>query len=98
MEGFWPIFYLAVILKIPVAALLWLVWWAIRAEAHPSEQPEEDPGGGRRPKTPPRPRRPRRRGPHGPAAKPLPACPPGGRFRVLTPPTPVRAQRVPSER
>ena len=25
MEGFWPIFFLAVILKIPVAALLYLL-------------------------------------------------------------------------
>ena len=29
MEGFWPIFFLAVILKIPVARLLYLVWWAV---------------------------------------------------------------------
>ena len=32
VEGFLPIFFLVVVLKIPVAALLYLVWWAIRAE------------------------------------------------------------------
>ena len=92
MEGFWPIFFLAVILKIPVAALLYLVWWAV----HQTPEIEEAPPGAddhelrhwrrgpRRPRDP-------RRGPHAPDARPLPDCPPGGRFRVLTPPVPARA-------
>ena len=56
--GFWPIFFLLVVLKIPVLASMWLVWWA-------SKSPEEDPaeesgeGPGRR-----RPLAPRPRGPH----------------------------------
>jgi hypothetical protein len=91
VEGFWPIFYLMVILKIPVAALLYLVWWAARAEVRPEEAPGEDSGFKRWHKPPRRPRDPRRGGPHTPATRPLPDCPPGGRFRVLTPPAPVRA-------
>ncbi len=94
MEGFWPIFFLAVILKIPVAALLYLVWWAIKqspeTEEAPPEAEDRDPLHWRRPK-PKKPRDPRRGGPHAPDAQPLPACPPGGRTRVLTPPVPVRA-------
>lgn len=90
MEGFWPIFYLMVILKIPVAALLYLVWWAIRQTDTPSE-PETDDGHGFRRRSP-GPKRPRgpRRGPHAPDTRPLPDCPPGGRTRVLTPPAPAR--------
>jgi hypothetical protein len=91
MEGFWPIFYLAIILKIPVAAMLWLVWWAARAEPETEDLPGEDSGFRRWHKPPRRPRGPRRGGPHMPAERPLPACPPGGRLRVLTPPAPVRA-------
>jgi hypothetical protein len=92
VEGFWPIFFLAVILKIPIACLLYLVWWAIRQTPETEDAPpageDRDPLHGRR-----RPRRPigPRRGPHAPDAQPLPACPPAGRFRVLTPPAPARA-------
>ena len=28
VEGFWPIFFLIVVLKIPVLGSIWLVWWA----------------------------------------------------------------------
>jgi len=31
VEGFWPIFFLLVVLKIPVFSALWLVWWASRS-------------------------------------------------------------------
>jgi hypothetical protein len=92
VEGFWPIFFLAVILKIPVACLLYLVWWAYHAEPELEEAPED--GGEDRfhryRREPKRPRDPRR-GPHAPDALPLPDCPPAGRLRVLTPPAPVRA-------
>jgi hypothetical protein len=91
VEGFWPIFFLAVILKIPIAGLLYLVWWAIHQTPETEEAPPEaeDRDIRRRPK----PRRPRgpRRGPHAPDALPLPGCPPGGRLRVLKPPAPARA-------
>lgn len=35
MEGFLPIFFLLVVLKIPVLGALWLIWWA-------SKMPQED--------------------------------------------------------
>jgi hypothetical protein len=93
VEGFFPIFFLAVILKIPVALMLYLVYWAIKAEPEIEEAPggESDDHEFRRWRRLPRgPRRPRQ-GPHAPGARPLPDCPPGGRYRVLTPPAPARA-------
>jgi hypothetical protein len=90
VEGFWAIFFLLVVLKIPVLGSLWLVWWASRAEPLPDDAPDDGTGGFRRWDAEPRPRGPRR-GPHGSGARPLPECPPGGRIRVLTPPAQVRA-------
>jgi hypothetical protein len=91
VEGFWPIFFLLVVLKIPVLGSLWLVWWASRAEPLPDDAADDGHGGFRRWNAQPRPRGPRR-GPHGAGgARPLPHCPPGGRSRVLTAPVPVRA-------
>jgi hypothetical protein len=93
VEGFLPIFFLAVILKIPVAGMLYLVWWALHAEPEVEQLPP-DAGEDRFHRWRREPRAPRdpRRGPHGaPDAKPLPDCPPGGRTRVLTPPVPARA-------
>jgi hypothetical protein len=98
VEGFFPIFFLAVILKIPVAFMLYLVWWAIHAQPAPEEAPpeSEDHRFHRWRREPKRPRDPRR-GPHAPDAQPLPDCPPGGRHRVFTPPAPVRAATGHSE-
>ena len=92
MEGFWPIFFLAVILKIPVGLMLYLVWWALHAEPAPEEAPPE-PDEDRFHRWRREPRRPRdpRRGPHAPDARPLPDCPPAGRSRVVTAPAPLRA-------
>jgi hypothetical protein len=93
VEGWLPIFFLMVILKIPVGFLLYIVWWAFRAEAAPEEAPE-DGGKDRFRRFRREPRRPRgpRRGPHAPDALPLPA---GGshegRTRIFTPPAPARA-------
>ena len=94
MDGSVPIFFLMVVLKVPVAMLLYLVWWSLRA----MPDVEEAPGGSddhefrrwNRPK--PGPRGPRR-GPHAPDARPLPDCPPGGRKRAPRVPAvePVRA-------
>ena len=60
MHGFLPIFFLLVVLKIPVLGSLWLVWWAAQ-EPKPDDTaaPGSDDGFGRRP-----PFRPRPRGPH----------------------------------
>jgi hypothetical protein len=93
VDGFLPIFFLMVVLKIPVALLLYLVWWAIRAEPLPDQAPpeaEEDHRFRRFRRQPKHPRGPRRPN-HGPDAVPVPGCPPGGRTRTLTPPAPVRA-------
>jgi hypothetical protein len=62
--GGWMFLWLMVALKVPIAALLGLVWWAARA---PQEaEPEQRDWQPRRPPEHPRPRRPRppRRGPH----------------------------------
>jgi len=44
VEGFWPIFFLLVVLKIPVLGGLWLVWWASKAPE--TESAGEDTSGG----------------------------------------------------
>ena len=62
-----------VVLKIPIIALLCLVWWAVRQEPEPDAgEPRERVRRG--PHYPPRPRRPgpTRRGPH---AEPAPVPP-----------------------
>ena len=92
MHGFLPILFLMVVLKIPVGLLLYIVWWAFRAENTPDAAgPEADDHRFRRfRREPKRPRGPRRGG-HGPGALPIPNCPPAGRVRIFTPPAPVRA-------
>ena len=73
----WGIVWLAVALKVPIIALLYLVWWAIK---DPPEQVTGEDGGSpdRDPLHPrDRPPHPPRRGPHGP---PEPAAP--SRVRV----------------
>jgi hypothetical protein len=68
----WGFIWLMLVLKVPVAALIYLVWWAVRQEP---EQPGGDSGGGggsKRPHPhPPLPRAPRR-GPHGDPLAPSP--------------------------
>jgi len=81
------VFWLAVVLKLPIAALLYIVWWA--AKDPPEAWVEDDSDGGSRRDGPhPRPRSPRppRRGPH---ADPQPAAP--SRTRVARPPRSVPA-------
>jgi hypothetical protein len=92
VHGIAPIIFLMVVLKIPVGLLLYIVWWALRAETQPDEAGPgtEDHRFRRYRREPKRPRGPRRGG-HGPDAIPLPGCPPGGRTRAFTPPAPVRA-------
>jgi hypothetical protein len=89
VDGFLPIFFLAVVLKLPVLGAIWLVWWASRPIPEP-EGAEDDGGGFGRWRPQPRPPRGPRRGPHGGDARPLPDCPPGARHRVLTPPLHLR--------
>ena len=70
----WTFLYLMVFLKLPIVALLWIVWWAIHAEPEPAEGRGDggihDRPHPRHPRTPPRPRG---RDPHG---APLPPAPP----------------------
>jgi hypothetical protein len=72
----WTFVYLMLILKLPIAGLLWLVWWAVHQE-DTQEEPvvKGDDGGTRKPRPHPRPPLPRRprRGPHGAPAPAPPA-------------------------
>ena len=74
----WTLLYMVLFLKLPVAALLWLVWWAVhQTDEEPATASQQDGGSAmrdgvfRHPR-PPRPRRPRR-GPHGSPAPPAPS-------------------------
>ena len=72
--------YLFVALKIPIAAAIYIVWWAVKQEPDPSEDAPDDGGSKTRPH--PIPRRgpkPPRRDPHG---APEPPSPP--RVRTIT--------------
>jgi hypothetical protein len=73
------ILWLALALKVPIVALLYLVWWAVKDP--PTAEVDEDGGGSHdrdsRPHPRDRPPHPPRRGPHGP---PEPAAP--ARVRV----------------
>ena len=73
----WTFVYLMLILKIPIAALLGIVWWAIRSAPETEPENAADDGGGTKTRQPRHPRRPLprhpRRGPHG---DPLPLPPP----------------------
>jgi hypothetical protein len=66
----WTFIWLMFLLKIPIAALLGIVWWAIHQDPA-ADLPDDDGGGSKhlppKPRHPHRPYRPRRprRGPHG---------------------------------
>jgi hypothetical protein len=72
----WGFLWLMLALKLPLAALIYIVWWAIKQEPEDSSSSSDDDGGIKlrpRPHPPkPFPRRPRR-GPHGDPAAPPPA-------------------------
>jgi hypothetical protein len=72
----WGLIWLMLVLKIPLAALLYIVWWAIHQDIEPETGGADDDGGTKvwphgdhRPVPP---RLPRRRGPHGDPATPSP--------------------------
>jgi hypothetical protein len=74
----WGFVWMMVVLKIPVVALLWLVWWAVRQTDAEVEIPPDGGGSDRDPhRGGPRRPRPPRRGPH---AEPAPRAP--SRVRV----------------
>jgi hypothetical protein len=72
----WTFFYLMVFLKLPIVALLYLVWWAIHQTPEPpGEDGGDDDGGSGRPRHPrpplhPLPRRGPRHGSRPPASPP----------------------------
>jgi len=65
MEGYWPVLFLLIALKIPAIGMIWLLYWAATNEPENGAIDEgEDGGGGKRRPRPLMPRGPRR-GPHG---------------------------------
>jgi hypothetical protein len=91
VEG-WTIFYMVVILKIPMIAALWLVWWAIKQEPEPEEATGEDRGPRR--KLPPLPRWPRRGPAGGGAGCKAAPCPQTTGGTRIERPAPAYARRV----
>jgi len=84
--------WMMVALKVPIAALLWIVWWSSKAPEPQEEEPariERHPARGPDHPRPRRGPRPPRRGPH---AEPVP--PPPSRVRAHAPalsrPQPLR--------
>ncbi len=75
----WTFVWLMVALKIPIAALLYIVWWAVRQSDEPAGTGGD--GGVRPPHRPRVPRHPRRRGPRGPHGAPG-VTPPRPRTRL----------------
>jgi hypothetical protein len=76
--------WMMVILKIPIAALLWLVWWSSKAPEPEDQEParvDAPPVPGPDRDSPRRPRPPRR-GPHG---EPAPSPPSRVRARAASP-------------
>ena len=69
----WALFYMMVILKIPIIALLTLVWWAVKQEPEPVDGDSRE----RLHRGPDHPRRPRKPGPsrRGPHAEAPPVTP-----------------------
>jgi hypothetical protein len=69
----WGFVWMMVVLKIPIVALLWLVWWAVKQTDAEMELPTDGGGSDRHPhRGGPRRPRPPRRGPH---AEPAPRAP-----------------------
>ena len=71
MGEVWGFLWVMVALKIPLAMLLYLVWWAVHAQPEPAAGEDRDGGIGHRPDGPRR-HGPRRRGPHGDPVIPAP--------------------------
>ncbi|HEY5815961.1 MAG TPA: hypothetical protein VIS95_06430 [Solirubrobacterales bacterium] len=60
MEGWLPIFFLLVVLKIPVLGALWLIWWAAKMPQEEGTTEDDGDGFGRWRPQPLVPRGPRR--------------------------------------
>jgi hypothetical protein len=70
----WGFLWLMLALKLPLAALIYIVWWAVK-QAPDEAAPSDDDGGTKRARLHPRQPfpRPPRRGPHGDPAPSPPA-------------------------
>jgi hypothetical protein len=69
----WTFIFLMVVLKLPIVALLLLVFWAIRQQPDNGDQQGDDEGGSHKPRHPRPPLQPLpRRGPHHGARPPAP--------------------------
>jgi len=84
--GFWAIFWLALVMKIPICLLLYIVWWAVK-DPPTAEIADDGDGGSDRHRPGPRMPRPQppRRGPHG---DPPPVAPARVRVASLQPRVP----------
>ena len=73
MGEVWGFIWIMLALKIPLAMLLYIVWWAVNAEPEPTPGDDGDGGIGHRgdPRRP-SPPAPRRRAPHGDPVLPSP--------------------------
>jgi hypothetical protein len=71
----WGFIWLMLVLKIPIAALLYIVWWAVHQDTEPEDDGGTDGEGGTKvhPRPDHRPRRPRPTRPRGPHGAPPPA-------------------------
>jgi hypothetical protein len=87
----WTLFYMLVILKIPLAFALYIVWYAVKEEPEPEEGLSDDQRGPKR-KPPRNPRRPRRGPVGGAGCHPAPC--PQVTGRRLERPTPAYARRA----
>ena len=91
MGELWGFLWVMIALKIPLAMLLYIVWWAIKQQPEPVAGDGHDGGIGDRPDgPPPRPSTPRRRGPHG---EPVPPSPPRTRVPAVSRDAARAAQR-----
>jgi hypothetical protein len=88
----WTLFFMLVILKIPLAAALYLVWWAVKEEPATEEGPSDSERRPRR-RPPSLPRFPRR-GPSGGGAACRTAPCPQVSERSLDSPAPAYARRT----
>ncbi|MGK2956089.1 MAG: hypothetical protein ACSLFI_10525 [Solirubrobacterales bacterium] len=83
MEGLWPFLFLAVILKVPIVGMIYLLYWAARPPEVEAADDEGTDGHGRRRRNPPRLPRGPRRDPHGGGIRPVAEAPHEGRIRQL---------------
>jgi hypothetical protein len=88
----WMLLFMLVILKIPLVGACWLIWYAVKDQPEPEEEPSGGEDRGPRRKPPPRPRWPRR-GPAGGGAGCKPPPCPQEREIPLERPAPAYARR-----